>query len=107
MNLNMKIGVMISDVLTNIFRCSRVFSRVGCLCIVMTLAMALSNVNVATAQNLRRSVKQTVSGGMLQDLPDTLWTDRDTVKLSKSDSLNRLKILAKQARQRQDSISRY
>lgn len=99
---------MIPNIVDNIF-CGgmRHLFRVWRVCVLMVLMMLLSGVGSASAQNLRRGVRQTVAGGVMQDLPDSLRAKRDTVKLSKSDSLNRLKILAKQARQRQDSISRY
>jgi hypothetical protein len=106
--MNVKKEEMIVNIVNNIFsRNVRTISRAWWMCVVVLFAIMISGAETATAQNLRRGVKQTVSGGMMQDLPDSLRTKRDTVKLSKSDSLNRLKILAKQARQRQDSISRY
>lgn len=98
--------VTISSVITKIFQRMRILCGAWGVCAVVMLMVMLSGVD-ASAQNLRRGVKHTVAGGMMQDLPDSLRAKRDTVKLSKSDSINRLKILAKQARQRQDSISRY
>lgn len=98
---------MISNKIIKLLCSVREVARTVCFCAVLVLAMVLLGVNDVTAQNLRRGVTQMVAGGMMQDLPDSLRAQRDTIKLSKSDSLNRLKILAKQAKQRQDSLSRY
>ena len=75
-------------------------------CVVLTVMAVLGNVSALSAQNLKRGDKQIISGGLIQK-PDSTTMVRDTVVLSKSDSLHQLKILAKQARHRADSIARY
>ncbi len=73
-------------------------------CVALLLMFVLCGVESATAQNFRRGDKQMVSGGILQEAEPS---EQDTIVLSRADSLNRLKILAKQARHRADSIARY
>ncbi len=72
----------------------------------MTLVVVLCGSVETSAQNLKRGEKQMVSGGVLQQR-DTTEMQQDTVVMSRSDSLRHLKILAKQARQREDSLARY
>lgn len=79
--------------------------RVMC-CVVLTFVAVLCGVSDLSAQNLKRGDKQIISGGLIQE-PDSTTMVRDTVVLSKADSLRQLKILAKQARHRADSIARY
>lgn len=74
------------------------------ICVALLLMFVLCGVESATAQNFRRGDKQMVSGGILQEVEPS---EQDTIVLSRADSLNRLKMLAKQARQRADSIARY
>lgn len=73
---------------------------------VVMLAVVLCGTMETAAQNLKRGDKQMVSGGILQQR-DTTGMQQDTVVMSRSDSLRHLKILAKQARQREDSLARY
>lgn len=75
-------------------------------CVVLTFVAVLCGVSDLSAQNLKRGDKQIISGGLIQE-PDSTTMVRDTVVLSKADSLRQLKILAKQARHRADSIARY
>ncbi len=72
----------------------------------MALVVVLCGSVKSSAQNLKRGERQMVSGGVLQQR-DTTNMQQDTVVMSRSDSLRHLKILAKQARQREDSLARY
>lgn len=74
------------------------------LCCVVVLMALLCTVEGVYAQDFKRGNKQMVSGGLMQA---TEPLEQDTVVLSRSDSLHRLKILARQARQHADSLARY
>ena len=98
--------ISISGVIKRVLHDSRrVVERLLLVGVVM-LAVVLCGTVEATAQNLKRGDKQMVLGGMLQQR-DTTGMQQDTVVMSRSDSLRHLKILAKQARQREDSLARY
>lgn len=98
--------ISISGVIKSVLHDSRrVVERLLLVGVVM-LAVVLCGTMEATAQNLKRGDKQMVLGGMLQQR-DTTGMQQDTVVMSRSDSLRHLKILAKQARQREDSLARY
>lgn len=98
--------ISISGVIKRVLHDSRrVVERLLLVGVVM-LAVVLCGTMEATAQNLKRGDKQMVLGGMLQQR-DTTGMQQDTVVMSRSDSLRHLKILAKQARQREDSLARY
>ncbi len=98
--------ISISGVIKSVLHDSRrVVERLLLVGVVM-LAVVLCGTMEATAQNLKRGDKQMVLGGMLQQR-DTMGMQQDTVVMSRSDSLRHLKILAKQARQREDSLARY
>ena len=93
---------MVKAVLHNINgRVGQVFT----LCLMLLFAILCGTTEIS-AQNLKRGDKQIVSGGLLQQR-DTVGVQRDTVVMSRADSLNRLKNLAKQARRHADSLARY
>ena len=95
------VSKMVKAVLHNMSgRIGQVFT----FCLVLLFAVLCGT--QAYAQELKRSDRQMVSGGLLQQR-DTVGVQRDTVTLSRADSLNRLKLLAKQARRHADSLARY
>lgn len=87
------------------YSAARTLRRVLC-CVALTIVAVLCGITDSSAQDFKRGDKQMISGGLIQS-PDSTTMVRDTVVLSRADSLSRLKVLAKQAKHRADSIARY